>query len=131
MLGIDVSAVLETAGMHMDTEELDAARFEWVDLIIACMDGEGNEKGTHVERIYFDQEWWDAAHKKVMRIYLNGMLPELSESTKRGKKGVRGFRLDKGREVFGADGEGVSWAPEWTLDANLRLVNTVNTSDSN
>ena len=31
------------------------------------------------------------------------------------------------REVFGEDGF-ESWAPEWTLDSNLKLVNIVNTT---
>ena len=98
--------------------------------MIACIDKDGGEKGTHVERIYYDPNWWEASSKKVMRLYLNGVLSELSESTRRGKKGVRGFVLAKGREVIGADGEGISWAPEWTLDEDLKLVNPVNTQHS-
>ena len=77
-----------------------------------------------MERIYFDTTWWKNARVRAMRVYLNGVLPELVPKLRKGDSGVCGYRLDKGREVVTEDWE-VKWAGvegEWTLTDDTDLV---------
>ena len=57
-------------------------KFGFIDLIIASMDEHGVEKGTHVERIYFDERWRTMHHKKIVRLYVNAVVPNPIITTK-------------------------------------------------
>ena len=45
---------------------------EWCDFVV------NTEKDIHVERIYFDQKWWDEQHLKLQTFYFKALLPELA-----------------------------------------------------
>ena len=81
MLGIDFAAVVSAAGK--DPAAYESATFDWIDCVVSCIDNEtGLVKETHVERVYFNQAWWNENSKKVQRIYLNAFLPELASVSK-------------------------------------------------
>ena len=92
--------------------------------MVSCIDKEtGLVKETHVERVYFDQAWWNENSKKVQRFYLNASLPELNclskESGQKRRCANLNFVLNKGRqEGFGAEEK---WVPEWELNGGLHL----------
>ena len=116
MLGIDIAELVAKVGKTIDAEALGNMRFEWIDLVISSMDDQGAEYGTHVERIYFDVEWWNAQKVQLDRVYLNGFLPEFA-CPRRPSKPVRGYVLSSGREMI-VDGK-KEWAKEWSVnDAN-------------
>ena len=85
---------------------------------VACS---GVVKDTHVQRVYFDPDWWDEHLQKVSRIYLNAYLPEKAHPRRNNKAGsCRNYVLNKGRCV-GYDGEVEKWGPEWGLDSDGHL----------
>ena len=119
MLGIDFAAVVSAAGK--DPAAYESATFDWIDCVVSCIDNEtGLVKETHVERVYFNQAWWNENSKKVQRIYLNAFLPELACPRRVDRKGdVRNFVLNKGRQE--GSGAEEKWVPEWELDGGLHL----------
>ena len=89
--------------------------FDWADLVV------WTPNGTHVERIYADDDFWNQHLCKINRIYFNALLPEYA-CPRRLKECVRGYRSDKGRELI-AHGE-VKWAAEWQYDAEEGAMQT-------
>ena len=76
------------------------------------------EVGT---RIYADEQFWDEHLPKINRIYCNALLPEFA-CPRRPQAPVRGYRLDKGREMI-VNGS-VEWASEWKVDSEKGLIQT-------
>jgi hypothetical protein len=113
-LGMDISEVLQRAGLQVPAN-IDSIRFEWADLVV------WTPQGTHVERIYYDTAWWEQQARQVRRVYLNAVLPEYA-AQRRPYAPVRGYSLDKGREVV-VDKE-QRWLPEFELDSEGDLVRT-------
>jgi hypothetical protein len=115
MLGLDFDVYLLYAGIDEGT--IDMYRddtFDWADLVV------WTPHGTHVKRIYADEQFWDEHLPKINRIYCNALLPEFA-CPRRPQAPVRGYRLDKGREMI-VNGA-VEWASEWKCDSeNLKGV---------
>ena len=111
---MDISEVLQRAGLQVPAN-IDSIRFEWADLVV------WTPQGTHVERIYYDTAWWEQQARQVRRVYLNAFLPEYA-AQRRPYAPVRGYSLDKGREVV-VDKE-QRWLPEFELDSEGDLVRT-------
>jgi hypothetical protein len=115
MLGIDFDGYLLANGIDSSDIEMHRdAVFDWADLVVWTPNG-----GTHVERIYADDEYWTEHLPKINRIYLNALLPEFA-CPRRPKAPVRGYRLDKGREII-INGN-VEFATEWRYDSESGLM---------
>ena len=109
MLGIDIEEQMRKVGVQVPSD-VDRLKFEWCDFVV------WTPQETHVERIYFDAEWWNAQKVQLDRVYLNGFLPEFA-CPRRPSKPVRGYVLSSGREMI-IDGK-KEWAKEWSVnDAN-------------
>jgi hypothetical protein len=119
LIGLDFDGALAAAGLVPAQHA--ACKFEWMDLVVSCIDDSGVVKDTHVQRVYFDPDWWDEHLQKVSRIYLNAYLPEKAHPRRNNKAGsCRNYVLNKGRCV-GYDGEVEKWGPEWGLDSDGHL----------
>jgi hypothetical protein len=109
MLGIDIEEQMRKAGVQVPSD-VDRLKFEWCDFVV------WTPQETHVERIYFDAEWWNVQKVQLDRVYLNGFLPEFA-CPRRPSKPVRGYVLSSGREMIIDSKKG--WVKEWSVnDAN-------------